>query len=724
MSGVARKFIHSPSVRLVSAICVPLLLLAGATPANAGPTAKADSHEHQHGVVRGVVAPPRAKPGKPLPKVSGSVRVNRAQAAALPPATGLKGPSRTVTALTVPPKYQLRALIVGVDAADWGVATWKQTVDRVGASYDVLYSKTAPLTAADLVRPDGVGKYNAILLTSSSLLYDAGGGSFVSGLDPTEWNTLWAYERDFNIRQAALYTSYGTWPEDYCLTASSEVSVGDTPLAATLPTAGQALFDDLKTTATINIQQSYVYKTRIAAGCNASAILQSGADILGVQTNSTDGRQRAALTFTSNQYLMQSNLLAYGLFRWASRGMYLGNQRHYLQVDIDDWFNSADHYTLPDGVVVSDPPYEVSGHDAYNLREKQNALRAANPLANTFRYNLAYNGADANLLSNTTCSPNGGVETLTSTSRCLKNDFRWLNHTYTHPELNFTTYAESAAEITQNRTLASLFSISQPNSVLKTGEYSGLGVYNPDPNDDTGPPTDYGLAASNLNFLQAARDNGVQYVHGNMSFASHVPSCFNCGIDHPLEPSIMIVPDWPTNIAYHTTTPDEQTHFYNSFYGPNGRFPFFPVDQTYAQMRDYETNVALGHVATGSIYAHTMHIANVKDYGAGETLVTDWTSTVMQKYSALYKVPLLCLDWATLAANVKNRTRHASLTSAGANAVYDPVTGTITASSPTAGPLIITGASAAGYTTYGAERTSTLTMTAGGTTTVIASPRS
>ena len=33
----------------------------------------------------------------------------------------------------------------------------------------------------------------------------------------TEWNILWAYERNFGVRQAALYTSYGTWPEDYCL---------------------------------------------------------------------------------------------------------------------------------------------------------------------------------------------------------------------------------------------------------------------------------------------------------------------------------------------------------------------------------------------------------------------------------------------------------------------------------------------------------------------------
>src|SRR5262249_25966714 len=98
---------------------------------------------------------------------------------------------------------QLRALVVALDTDDWGVATWKATLDRVGAAYDVLYSKTTALTASTLVRADAVGKYNAILLTSSMLLYfDSGSGSYVSGLDADEWNTLWAYERDYAVRQA------------------------------------------------------------------------------------------------------------------------------------------------------------------------------------------------------------------------------------------------------------------------------------------------------------------------------------------------------------------------------------------------------------------------------------------------------------------------------------------------------------------------------------------
>src|SRR5690606_2334384 len=128
------------------------------------------------------------------------------------------------------------------------------------------------------------------------------------------------------------------------------------------------------------------------------------------------------------------------------------------------------------------------------------------------------------------------------------------------------------------------------------------------------PPTDFGLEQSNPNLLQAAKDLGVKYLHGNMSFESHKPDCFNCGIVHPLEPSILVVPDWPTNVGYHTTTPAEQTYLFNSLYGPNGAFPFFDHDLTYEEIVDYESDVALSHVLDGSAYTHTLHVGNLHQY--------------------------------------------------------------------------------------------------------------
>jgi hypothetical protein len=712
---------------LLARVAVALMLLAApavAVPGGAAAGAPGTATTASDGSVSRSPRPPRpvraGKQVRPAPLATPKLAKAKALLYGAKPVPLTTARPQLLAATT--DQVGLRALVIAVDADDFGVPTWKSTLDRVGAAYDVLYSRTTALTTDTLVGPDGTGKYNAILLTNNGLYYIEN-GLFLSGLDATEWNLLWGYERDYGVRQASLYTSYGTAPEDYCLRAVSEGGVGDTPLNATLTSTGASVFDYLKSTAQVPVTQSYVYRTSIAAGCAADPILTAGSDVLGVRSTSTDGRERIALTFTSNQYLLQADLLVYGLFRWASRGLYLGERRHYLSVDVDDWFNSSDHL-FPDGHLETDPGFTLTAHDAYNLNLRQNAARAAFPLASTFRLNLAYNGGDANLSAGTTCSPFGGVSQFTATTRCLANRFRWLNHTLTHPKLNFTDYATSLTEIQQNFAVGQTLGLPTPTDVLKTGEYSGLGVYNPDPNaPDADPPTDFGLNASNPNLLAAAKDLGVKYLHGNMSFPSHVPSCFNCAIVHPMEPAITVVPDWPTNIAYHTTTPAEETYFYNSFYGPNGRFPFWPQDLTYQQIIDYEAGVALQHMTSGSIYTHTMHISNVRDYGSGRTLLTDWLTAVLTKYSAYFSVPVLNPAWPALAQYAGDRTGHFAELAAGASAVYDRVAGTVTVTSPSAGKVTVSGAQGTGSSTYGTDVATPVTLTAGASVTVAATPR-
>jgi hypothetical protein len=686
------------SVRaLIAALCAGALAIAAVPSAAvakpAGPKAP------QPGF--GQVAPPRVKPPAPLPKRTGKVTVAKAKTAAK--TAGLN--DRTA----------LRALVVATNQDDFGVPTWKATLDRLGAAYDVLYSASTPLTVDSLVRADGTGKYNAILLTNTMLVY-ADGGSYLNGLDAGEWNILWAYERNFGVRQAALYTSYGSWPEDYCLRSAGETSVGDTPLDVSLTSAGAGVFDYLKAGVTVPVVQSYVYKTSIAPGCAADPIATDGTNVLGVRSTSTDGRERLALTFTLNQYLLQSDVLVYGLVRWATKGLFLGEQRHFLNVDIDDWFNTADHY-YPDGHIEYDPGFKVTAHDMVNLDQRQDAL------GNGFKYNLAFNGADIDPFAGNQCSPNGGINELTATTKCLAGDFRWLNHTLNHPELNHTGYADTYAEILGNRNAGAAIGLTESAGVLKTPEYSGLGVYTVDPDDDTGVPVDHGLQGSNPELLRAAKDLGIRYLHGNFSFASHQPAHFNASIPHPLEPAVEIVPDWPTNIAYFVTTPEEETAFYNSFYGPDGKFPYWPTNRSYEQILDYETGIALQHVAAGGVNTHTFHIANVHDYGNGRTLVTDWTEAVAAKFAELYAVPLLNLDWADLGAYASERTAHFGQLSAGVDAVYDRSTGEVTVSSPAAGTVQVGGVQGANSRSYGTDVTTPIVLAAGTAVTVTAAPR-
>src|SRR5690242_20488917 len=183
MSSIARSFAMMQKrkllVRTTLAAAAGLVLLAAwqAQPVAAVSQSPRSSHPQHHGPIPAPVAPKRVTPPGPLPHKAGRVAVQRSTAVA----PRAKAAITTTSAIPTNP-VTLRALVVGLDSADWGVATWKATLDRVGAAYDVLYTKTTALTSANLVGADGAGNYNAILLTSSSLLYDSGGGTFVSGL--------------------------------------------------------------------------------------------------------------------------------------------------------------------------------------------------------------------------------------------------------------------------------------------------------------------------------------------------------------------------------------------------------------------------------------------------------------------------------------------------------------------------------------------------------------
>ena len=642
------------------------------------------------------VGPPRVAIPPALPKIPGSVPV-RPSIAAAAPATA---------------KMALRALVIATDPTDFGRDTWKATLDRVGAGYDILYARDTALTRNSLVRPDGTGRYDAILLTTGGLEIQDSAGHFVSALSNDEWNTLWAYERDFGVRQAALYTGYGTFPEDYCLRAGSEGSVGTTPLVTTLTAAGASVFSYLNRTARIPVTQSYVYRDTLAAGCAAQPVLTAGTAVLGVLSTSADGRERLALTVTSNQYLLHANLLVYGMFRWAGRGLFLGEQRHSLDMDVDDWFGPLDELQ-PDGKYKPAPGFQLSAHDAYNANAQQDALRDRYPLADGFTMGIAFNGRDAKLNSAPTCFPDGGPDKLTETSRCLRNNFRWINHTMTHPKMNFSDFDTNMNEIGQNLAVANMFELPIDRTILKTPEFSGLGVYHPDPNNNVDPPTDHGLLASNPELLRAAKTLRLKYLHGNMSFPSQVPGCFNCGIVHPMEPSLTIVPDWPTNIAYFSTTPAEETYFYNWYYGPGGKFPSWPANLTYDQIINVETDQALGHIATGSVYTHTFHVTNLRDYAGGRTLVSDWADALMTKYVSYYSVPLLSPGWTAIAGYATSRNAHFAALSSGVDAVYDRARNRVTVQSPVDGSVTVSGVQAAGFTEYGDETSGTVEFEAG-----------
>lgn len=626
--------------------------------------------------------------------------------------------SDTTTGVSV----ALRALVVAVDSSDSGLATWTSQLSQIGVPYDTILSGSDSLTRSRLVRSDGVGRYNAVFLTTNTLRLseDSGGDATMSS---DEWELLWDYERDFQVRQVVLAGSPDTEPEDYCLREVSYAEIGSTAKSAKLTKAGATFFDYLNASAAIPVASSEVYYTSITSGCDATSLLTLNNRVIAATTTASDGRERAILTFTSTDDLDQIQLLGYGLVRWAMRGVFLGEQQHLLNVDIDDWFSSTNEM-LTTGK-LSTTPYRNTAQDVSNLVSSQTELWSDYPLADGFRLNLAYNAAAADLNASKNCSSSASTsDGLTTATYCNRDEVRWINHTYGHLALNGTDYDTTYREISKNLTVAQQLGLSVPATVLKTPEYSGLGTYHADPTDTINPPTDHGLSASNPALLQAATDLGVSFLHGNMSFASQTPSCFNCGIYHPLAPNLMIVPDWPTNIAYFATTSAEETAYYNSYYGPGGVNPTWSRSLSYDQIIDDEANVALDHVMRGSVYAHTMHVGNLRRYSQGKSVAFDWVEAVVKKYSSYYNVPLRNLAWIDLAQYVEDRTTHFSTIAGELDPVWNRATDVVTLTSSHAGSVFMTGADTGAGATYGTDVISQVAVTAGSTETVSVTPRS
>lgn len=632
----------------------------------------------------------------------------------------------------------LRQLVVATGSDDFQLPAWTAILKQVGTPYDIFFAKQEPLEASRLVRPDGIGRYNAILLTSNTLLYKNGAGDYVSALDTSEWETLWDYERTYQVRQAAINASAADTPEDYYLRASSEGGIGDTPVLARLTSGGAGVFNRLSPAAQIPISQTYVYRTRLADHGDVQPLLTLGADVLGAVSTTPDGRERAAVTFALGPGLPAISLLGYGLLRWATRGMFVGEQRNWLNVDVDDWFN-ADAIGSPTELIGA---YRLTGPEAAAVSQQQVGLRRRHPLAAEFTLNLAYNGAKIDPSAPAQLSASGTPDSLTSYSRVLSHDFRWINHTLTHPQMNFTPYDENYQEIRDNLVSAALIGLPVPATVLKPPEYSGLGVYDPHSHySPTGPiqlpgaVTDFGLEAANKALLKAASDLGVKYVVGDMSFRSEQPSAFNGGIRIPLQPDLLLVPTWPTNVAFEATTQAEQAAWYNSMYGVHGSLERNSRDYTYAEYLDAEADVTLLQVLRGSAYSFTVHQTNLHQYAPGRSLLFDLLDAVVTKYSGYFRTPLKNPDWLTLAAYAEDRTVHFEELSTNRDAMWDRATNTVSYTPANDAVLFVTGLELKPATVadengpdqaekYGSDTVSRLGLTGGQTATFAASAQS
>lgn len=250
-------------------------------------------------------------------------------------------------------------------------------------------------------------------------------------------------------------------------------------------------------------------------------------------------------------------------------------------------------------------------------------------------------------------------EPLTEKVLSVKDSFGWINHTYAAlqmdrlcpdpdepqpPSCPVTDYNTAHQDIAQNRTVWTALGLPGFEAglpYLLSDSHAGLhdrrGTEE-DPSDDVPFPQ-----GANPNFLQAAQDLGIRYIASdssrpNQNLEQRVPG-FN----------LILLPRFPTNIYVNATTPDQDVDEYNWIYHERylaqGQDPCTTpgaicTPRTYQEMLDAEADITVSHMLSGKEWPHYFHQSNLRDYGGGRTLLTDWMDAVMTRYEQIFTLPV------------------------------------------------------------------------------------
>ncbi len=576
----------------------------------------------------------------------------------------------------------------------------KSFLDVVGIPYDsVDLSASETVSEADLW--DGVshGNYYAIFFTTSDDWW---------GLPFETREMIAAYERNFGVRRVTWYSIPNpslngmecALVDPNC--AAPGVGMSG-PIDITSTEAGREVFPYLKPDTGpggLNLSAfTFGYPATTTVGMDVTPLfLDENGYIAMAIFRPGDGREH--LVFSWSSYYpakppinIHARVLPYGIINWATRGIFLGERKVYFVPQPDDVFAWGDGWDSDtQTIIVDEKIHRLSPYDLDSLVAWMNDLKTTAPNAADFKIEMPFNGEGTEEdRAGYPGSPLGAVlpGTLTARALELESEFIWLNHTYSHANLNTADYSLSYNEVVKNNDLANFLNLTDyTTTTLLTGAYSGL---------------------TNPDVITAAYELGVRYL---LADASVVPTYTapspNTGIPHPLNPEVLLIPRHANNIYYFAVTPQDETEYYNSVY-PD-------MTRTYEQIIDTITDQSLENLLDFSINPTMFHMNNLIVYTTTQTstILADFVESLYGKYNALYNdnVPILSLHTQDIGAKMQERM---IFDASGASAVWtcgDALT--LTATSPARIPVTGIDSPLAVYTeTYAGQTISYFDLEAG-----------
>ncbi|MEU3978971.1 hypothetical protein AB0F77_02495 [Streptomyces sp. NPDC026672] len=629
-----------------------------------------------------------------------TLRTSALTAGALIAALGL--PAGTAQADTAEPRIDLKVLVV----SDGGPAT-----DAIAAELDTAGT---PYTEVDLTRADRPvidagfladtvdgrprARYQAVVLPNDN--------PFAAG--SAEMTALADYERAYAIPQVDAYT-YARPEAGLQYPVAPGYSGSIDGAQATVTAAGKAgPFGYLEGSVPFEdndpaIGESYAYLSRPAPGADFTPYVEApvpGSTERGslVGEYRHDGRRELVVTFVYNQYQQQFRLLARGIVEWMTGGVHLGASRNYFAVHVDDVFSADDRWdtvlNCTPGDVDCPPgqgtpqPIRMTPADVDHAVAWQNS--------HDFTLDLVYNGAG----SVDQREEHGGVDALADELVANRDEFRWVNHTYTHaflgceqdttvvpwrcatnPDGSTKWVSRSAIgdEIATNRVWGQGLGLPLENDELVTGEHSGLKVLPQQPTDN--PNLAPALADNHIDWL--ASDNSRDPVQRQVGPATTVSR-------------------YPMNVFYNAGRAAEQVDEYNWIYTSRAQggsgicednpatttclpAPLDPATGYTGHIVPLETRIALGHVLANDPKPHFIHQSNL----AEDRIAYPVLDGVLDGYGDLFAAdtPLVNLRMKDIGTEMSRRAAWRTALAAGQVTAYR-VGDTVTVDAP--GGLAVT----------------------------------
>jgi hypothetical protein len=366
-------------------------------------------------------------------------------------------------------------------------------------------------------------------------------------------------------------------------------------VTANLTTAGKVVFPYLKGPIPVDAG-TWGYQSTPASGAQFQTLVSGPANsaVLGIH-KLADGRENMVSTIDMNQYNLHNNLLRHGMLSWVTRGVFLGTERNYMTVHVDDLFLSSNRW---------DP--KTHAEDEINTIRMTSGDVTRSVLwsaLNGFRIDMLFNASGSDAA--------GSRDRLTQAMLLYKSRFGWINHTYSGEPNNDTSYAHLVNDIQKNISWAKARGITINPTELLFDQHSGF---------------------NNPNMPAAIARTGVKWIGDDNS---RFPQQRAWG-------TALSVPRHPSNIYYNAATKAEMLDEYNHLYLPpslggvcqdSATTTCFSKPATWNEYVDREAGMMLRHLLGNDPRPHYVHQANL----AGDGILFLVMNEVLKRYRAYFK---------------------------------------------------------------------------------------